>query len=427
MIRYERHILDNGLTLLLHCDRETPMVTVNTLYGVGSRDENPERTGMAHLLEHLMFGGTKRYPDYDSVVQTMGGESNAYTNNDYTNYYVTVPAGYVEQAIDLEMDRMVNGLDWSEERLAVQKKVVTEEYNQRYMNQPYGDMWLLLRPLSFKRSLYRWCTIGADIRHVAEATLEEVRGFCKRWYRPDNAIMAVAGNIDCERVRDLISNYAIGSDAWHGQDLQISKCSAGRRNYEREPEQTEERRMEVRREVPSDALYMAYNMCGRTEGDFVVCDVISDLLSNGKSSRLYRKLVVERRLFSEVNAYVTGDRGEGLFVVSGKMNEGVALEEGEAAVRQELTLLGDEAVSDTELEKVVSKYESTFEYSQYKASDRAAALCCYEWMGHLDWVNNEPELYHRVTTEDVRRVAAGLFRPERCNVLWMRCVPAQGE
>lgn len=417
MICYERHILDNGLTLLLHCDRETPMVTVNTLYGVGSRDENPDRTGFAHLFEHLMFGGTRRYPDYDSVVQMMGGESNAYTNNDYTNYYVTVPAGYIEQALDLELDRM-GGLDWSDERLSVQQRVVTEEYNQRYMNQPYGDVWLLLRPLCFKQSPYRWCTIGADIRHVAEAKLDEVKAFFERWYRPDNAVMAVAGNIDCDKVLRLVSSH---------QSSVSSHQPSVKRNCVKEPEQTEERRLEVTREVPSDALYMAYVMCGRTEADFVTCDVISDLLSNGKSSRLYRSLVVEKRIFSEVNAFVTGDMGEGLFVVKGVLAGDTRLEDAEAAVNVELRRMGEELVSAAELDKVVSKYESTFEYSQYKAADRAAALCCYEWMGHLDWLNDEPALYRKVTPAMVRSVAQRLFQPQRANVLWMKSMPQQGD
>ena len=413
MVDYERHILDNGLTLLLHCDRETPMATVNTLYGVGSRDERPERTGFAHLFEHLMFGGTRRYPDYDSVVQMMGGESNAYTNNDYTNSYVTVPAGYLEQALDLELDRM-GGLDWSEKRLSVQQKVVTEEYNQRYMNQPYGDVWLLLRPLCFKQSPYRWCTIGADIRHVSEATLDDVKAFFEKWYRPENAIMAIAGNIDCAKVLETVQQHFACAPS---NNMSTTKQH---QYYPTEPSQTEERRLEVEREVPSDALYMAFVMCGRTDDDFVTCDVISDLLSNGKSSRLYRSLVVEKRLFSEVNAYVTGDMGEGLFVVKGTLNEDVRLEEAESAVKDELQKMRESVVSDDELEKVVSKYESTFVYSQYKASDRAAALCCFEWMGHLDWVNNEPELYRKVTPEKVRAVAEKLFQPQRANVLWIK-------
>ena len=296
MIEFERHILDNGLTLLLHSDCETPMVTVNTLYGVGARVERPDRTGFAHLFEHLMFGGTLRYPEYDAAVETMGGESNAFTNNDYTNYYLTVPSGFLAEALDLEFDRM-GGLDWSEERLAVQQRVVTEEYNQRYMNQPYGDAWLLLRPLCFKRSPYRWCTIGADIRHVAEATLDDVRCFFDRWYRPGNAIMAIAGNIDCAKVLEMIKNRG-----WGMRSDSDPNASFGSRNYLSEPVQTAERRMEVTRDVPSDALYKAYVMCGRTAPDFVACDMISDILSNGKRSRLYNSLVRERQLFSEINA-----------------------------------------------------------------------------------------------------------------------------
>lgn len=414
MIEFERHILDNGLTLLLHSDCETPMVTVNTLYGVGARDERPDRTGFAHLFEHLMFGGTLRYPEYDAAVETMGGESNAFTNNDYTNYYLTVPAGFLAEALDLEFDRM-GGLDWSVERLAVQQRVVTEEYNQRYMNQPYGDAWLLLRPLCFKRSPYRWCTIGADIRHVAEATLDDVRIFFDRWYRPGNAIMAIAGNIDCAKVLEMIKNRG-----WGMRSDSDPNASFGSRNYLSEPVQTAERRMEITRDVPSDALYKAYVMCGRTDPDFVACDMISDILSNGKSSRLYNSLVRDRQLFSEINAYVTGDQSEGLFVVSGKLNDGVDIADGEKAVDAELERLVSEGVSEDDLGKVAGKYESTFVYSQYKVSDRALALCCYEWLGHTEWVNSEPELYWQVTPADIRRVAAGLFKKEKSNVLWYR-------
>lgn len=417
MIDYEKHILADGLTLLLHSDSETPMVTVNTLYAVGARDENPNLTGFAHLFEHLMFGGTRRYPEYDTVVESMGGESNAFTNNDYTNYYITVPAGGLEQALDLEFDRMC-GLDWSEKRLAVQQRVVTEEYNERYMNQPYGDAWLLLRPLCFKQSPYRWCTIGADIRHVAEATLDVVRDFFSRWYRPDNAIVAISGNIDCKRVFDMVS--AMRSERNENTAGIRQRGFHSDRRYVKEPVQCEERRMEVERDVPSDALYKAYLMCGRTEADFVACDMISDILSNGKSSRLYTSLVREQQLFSEINAYVTGDYGEGLFVVTGRLNEGVSLEDGEKAVDAVLEQLVNDGVTNEDLGKVAGKYESTFVFSQYKASDRALSLCYYEWLGHTDWVNNEPDLYWQVTADDIQRVARTLFRKENSNVLWYK-------
>ncbi len=431
MIEYEKYTLDNGLTLLLHSDSETPMVTVNTLYAVGARDENADCTGLAHLFEHLMFGGTVRYPDYDKVVETVGGESNAFTSNDYTNYYITVPAGYLEQALDLEFDRM-RGLDWSEQRLAVQQRVVTEEYNQRYINQPYGDVMLLLRPLCFKRSPYRWCTIGADIRHVAEASLIEVRAFFDKWYRPENAVMALAGNFDCREALDLVSRFAMPESSMSGgaRMLPLSENAVfqyANRIYATEPPQCGERRMEVTRDVPADALYKAYPMCGRTDADFVVCDMISDVLSNGKSSRLYNSLVRERQLFSEISAYVLGDRGEGLFVVSGRLNDGASLEDAERALDNELERLAVEGVSDDDLRKVAGKYESTFVFSHYKASDRALALCHFEWLGHIEWVNREPELYWKVSPEDVRRVAGEMFRKKNSNVLWYRRKTERGE
>ena len=411
MVGYEKHIFDNGLTLILHHDGETPLVTVNTLYGVGSRNESPTRTGFAHLFEHLMFGGTKKYPDFDQAVECIGGESNAFTNNDYTNYYITAPSCYVERVLDIEFDRMC-GLDWSEKRLAVQQRVVTEEYNQRYINQPYGDVWLLLRPLCFKQSPYRWCTIGADIRHVSEATLGDVRKFFDRFYQPCNAVMAIAGNIDIEQVYETMGRLYPGIGGRTGKPFVQP-------DLEKEPPQTEARRLEVKRDVPSDALYRAYVMCGRTEKDFVAFDMISDILSNGKSSRLYEKLVRDKQLFSEINAYVTGDCGEGLFVVSGKTNSGVSHEAAERAVDDELERMATELASDDDLQKVASKFESTFVYSQYKASDRALALCCYEWLKHIDWVNNEPELYRQVTPADIRRVAERCFAKERSNTLWV--------
>ena len=412
MITYEKHILPNGLTLLLHEDHDTPLVTVNTLYCVGARNENPQRTGFAHLFEHLMFGGTPRVPDFDAVVNSIGGECNASTNNDNTNYYITAPSKFLRQMLTIEADRMA-GLDFSERVLEVQKQVVKEEYNQRYTNQPFGDAYMLLRALCYKVHPYRWCTIGADINHVLQATVDDEREFFAQHYYPANAIVAVAGDIN---MRDTL---AMAEEIY-------GTISSTRRREECilpiEPEQTEERRMTAERDVPYDALYMAFPMCQRLHPDFCAYDLISDILSNGNSSRMYNKLIKDEGLFSEVNAYILGSIDAGLMVVHGKPSDGVTLEEAEAGVWQVINELCDRGVSDYELGKVINKYESTFAYSQYAAEERAANLCHFEFLGHLDWVNNEPQVYHKVTPADIQRVAKECFQPQRANVLYYKSI-----
>lgn len=408
MVEYRKHILDNGLTVLTHEAWDTPLATVNTLYNVGSRDEEPQRTGFAHLFEHLMFGGTKRVPDFDRVVSSLGGDNNAYTNCDFTNYYITVPAEGLATALMLEADRMTD-LDISQKALEVQQRVVTEEYNQRYRNQPYGDVWLLLRPLCYKVHPYRWPTIGADIRHVGEATLEEVRAFHERYYRPDNAIVAVAAPMTHDDQMKLVGE-------------EFGKIIDARRLVKEplpaEPEQRERRELRVQRAVPTPMVYIVWPMWDHEDRRFRVCDLISDILGNGTSSRLYQRLVRERGLFVEADACISGDAGPGLMVMSGKVAEGVSSEEAVAALREEARKLADEGVSDYELRKVQNKYENTFVYSQYRAADRAQALCYYTWLGDTDLVNREPEEYRRITAADIQKTAQELFVPQKENILY---------
>ncbi|MCR5822716.1 MAG: insulinase family protein [Bacteroidales bacterium] len=435
MIEYCEHTLPGGLTLITHVDRTTPMVALNMLYRAGARDESPDRTGFAHLFEHLMFSGTRRFPDYDAEVNGMGGESNAFTNNDFTNYYLTVPADGLELALQLELDRMT-GLDVSQRALDVQRQVVTEEYKQRYLNQPYGDVWMLLRGLCYKVHPYRWATIGADIRHVQEATLDDVRAFHARHYRPDNAILAVCGNIDSEqRVLETISTLKAKSEKREAKldqsEKRKAKSETGSKREAKsekletenvrlkaEPEQTGRRELEVCRNVPSDAIYKAYHMGGRLSDDYYVCDLMTDILSNGHSSRLYDHLVRRDGLMSEVNAYITGDVDPGLLVVTGKLAAGVTMERAEAAIDAELAALATDGVSAYELEKVQNHYESTFAFSQYKAADRAYSLCYYRMLGHTGWVNSEPDNYRRVTAEQLRATAGRIFRRENENVMY---------
>lgn len=415
MITFEKYILDNGLTVVTHEAWDTPFATVNVLYNVGARDEDPSRTGFAHLFEHLMFGGTERVPDFDAVVSSIGGESNAFTNNDYTNYYVTVPVESIDTALMLEADRMAN-LALNARALAVQQKVVTEEYNQRYMNQPYGDMWLLMRPLCYKVHPYRWPTIGADIRHVGEATLADVQSFHSRFYRPENAILAVAAPMESGRVVEKVAQ------AWGcgWKSCAEERCFAREKAYPAEPEQHAARRLEVEREVPATALYMAWPMCGCFGKEFKACDLVSDVLSNGPSSRVYNNIVRRGDLVSEADVYITGEADASLMVMSAKLLAGVEVGRVADALRKEARNLQENGVGDSELEKVQNKYESTFVYSQYKASDRAMALCHYTWLGDTGMVNSEPKAYRHVTAEEVQGAARGVFDADRENLLIIR-------
>ncbi|MBQ8703509.1 MAG: insulinase family protein [Bacteroidales bacterium] len=411
MVSYEKHRLDNGLTVLTHEAWDTPLASVNLLYNVGSRDEDPQRTGFAHLFEHLMFGGTPEVPDFDAVVSSTGGEDNAFTSCDYTNYYMTLPAEALTTALMLEADRMAH-LDISQRALEVQQHVVTEEFNQRYLNQPYGDSWLLLRPLCYTVHPYRWPTIGADIRHVSEASLDDVRSFHSRFYRPDNAILAVAAPMEHRQMLQQVEEAWGAGIAMHGE------WTGGRRDYPLEPEQTAARFLRVERPVPATKVYLAYPMGDHRSGRFRACDLISDILGNGASSRLHQRLVVEQGLMTEADASISGEAGPGLLVLSGRLRDGVTADQGAEALRREAWTLATEGVGEYELHKVQNKYENTFVFSQYKASDRALALCHYTWLGDTELVNREPEEYHRVTPALLQETARMVFNPQHENLLY---------
>ena len=422
MLKYSRHTLPNGLRVLLHSDTTTPLVTLNLLYQVGSRDESPARTGFAHLFEHLMFGGTQRYPDFDRVVDSLAGESNALTNNDYTDYYMTLPAEGLDTALALEADRMWGyrrGLDsggtptqQQRKSLEVQKKVVTEEYHQRYLNQPYGDVWMLLRPLCYRRHPYRWCPIGADIRHVQEATHDEVHDFFDRYYTPDNAILSIAGNIDDAAALQLVQQHFAAIPP-----ARSPLPPPARRHYPPEPALRKPRHLSVVRDVPNAAFYMAWVMPSRHHRHFYACDALSDVLSTGHSSVLYQRMVQDEALLTEVNAYITGDLDRGLFVVQGKLRPGVDFARPEAIVREEIDKLSAHPVAAHELEKVANRYENTFLFSQYRPSDRAMALCYYEMLGDVALINHEPDHYRRLTPQALQEAAARYLAPHKCCTL----------
>lgn len=408
-MKINRHILGNGLRLVHSQDESTQMVALNILYNVGARDEHPEHTGFAHLFEHLMFGGSVNIPDYDTPLQLAGGENNAWTNNDITNYYLTVPYQNVETAFWLESDRMLS-LDFNERSLEVQRGVVMEEFKQRCLNQPYGDVSHLLRPLAYQTHPYQWPTIGKDLSHIANATLEEVKDFFFRFYAPNNAIIAVTGHISFEEAVRL-------TEKWFGP---IPRREVPVRNLPVEQEQTEERRLVVERNVPLDALFMAFHMCNHLHPDYYAYDILSDILSNGRSSRLNQRLVQEKQLFSTIDAYISGTVDAGLFHIAGKPAAGVSLETAEKAVWDELELLKQEFVGEQELEKVKNKFESTQIFGNINYLNVATNLAWFELLGRAEDMETEVKRYRSVTVEQLQQVAQTAFRKENGVVLYYK-------
>jgi zinc protease len=407
MIEFDKFTLKNGLRVIVHRDETTPMAAVNILYNIGSKDEDPERTGFAHLFEHLMFGGSVNIPNYDEPLQMVGGDNNAWTNNDITNYYLTVPKANLETAFWLESDRMLS-LAFSEKSLEVQRSVVIEEFKQRYFNQPYGDVWLHLRPLAYKEHPYQWPTIGKSIDHIEKATLEEVKDFFFHHYAPNNAIMVVAGNVDTQQVKEL-------SEKWFGP---IERREVPVRNLPVEPVQNEFRSKRIDSNVPYDAIYMAFHMGKRMDDDFYIIDLVSDVLSNGQSSRIFQSLVKERNLFSSIDAYITGEFEPGLFLITGKLVEGVAMETAETAIWEELNKMATTKVDEYELQKVKNKVESTLVFSEISYLNKAMTLATHELLGEADDINKEVDKYQKVSTDDILNSSAKIFRKENCSTLY---------
>ncbi|WP_353183278.1 pitrilysin family protein [Parapedobacter lycopersici] len=406
MVTFDRFTLTNGLRVLVHEDPATPMAAVNILYDVGARDENPDKTGFAHLFEHLMFGGSVNIPHFDGPLQRVGGENNAFTSNDITNYYVTLPATNLETAFWLESDRMLS-LAFSEKSLEVQRQVVCEEFKQRYLNQPYGDVWLRLRPLAYTTYPYSWATIGKELAHIEEASMNDVRAFFEKHYTPSNAIMVVAGHVKTAAVKAL-------AEKWFAPIPAKPKYT---RQLPPEPAQLEPRREIVVADVPLSSLYIAFHGPGRQEAGYHAMDLISDLLSQGPSSRLYRRLVKEQELFSELNAYQTGSLGPNLFVVEGKPLPHIDMEAAETAIWAELEALKQELVGDYELDKVKNKVESTMAFSEMAILDKAMNLAYFELLGDAAAFNRETAQYLGVTAEAIQQQAKQLFRRENSSTL----------
>ena len=407
MIPFHNFILPNGLKVVVHEDHSVPLVAVNILYNVGSRDEDPEKTGFAHLFEHLMFGGTVNIPEYDEPLQKVGGENNAFTTPDITNYYIQIPSHNVETAFWLESDRM-HGLALNQKVLDVQKKVVTEEFKQRYLNQPYGDAWLKLRPLAYSRHPYRWATIGKEIRHIEEASLEYVKSFYNKFYDPGNAILSVAGDISAEETERL-------ANKWFGE---IKSNGIYSRALDKEPQQNAYRFEEVYAPVPLNALYKVYHMPGRLEKGFYAADFLSDIFGQGKSSRLYLELVKNHKIFNSINAYITGSDDPGLLVISGKINDEFSLEDADKAINAVIDELTDNGPSDTEIMKIKNQNESAFALAEVEILNKAMNLAYFYNLGDPELYNNELNRILDVSTEDVAEAGREILRNTNCSTLY---------
>ena len=406
MIQFEKFILSNGLRVIVHQDLSTPMAVVNLMYDVGARDEDPERTGFAHLFEHLMFGGSVNIPSYDEPLQMAGGENNAYTTNDLTNYYIQLPADNLETAFWLESDRMLS-LAFSKKSLDVQRKVVCEEFKEHYLTKPYGDVWHKMRELAYTTHPYRWMTIGKELSHIENAALSDVEHFFFKHYRPVNAVLVVAGNVTVEKVKTL-------AEKWFGD---IPSGEKYRRNLPQEPEQTAARKQVIKSNVPLDAFYKCWHMAGRLDRRYYIADLLGDILSGGGSSRLYQSLVKEKKLFSSIECFHFGSTDAGLMAIEGKLVKGVQIDEAEKAVEAELDKMKNELVSASELQKVKNKTESMIAFEDMSVMSRANSLAYYELLGDASWMNFELEKYASVSAEDILQESRNIFRESNSNTI----------
>ncbi len=407
MIHFEEFTLENGLKVIVHEDPTVQIAVLNILYDVGSRDERPDKTGFAHLFEHLMFGGSLNIPNYDEPLQKVGGENNAFTNTDITNYYLTVPAANIETGFWLESDRMMS-LSFDPEVLEVQRKVVIEEFKQRYLNQPYGDVWLKLRPLTYQVHPYQWATIGKEIGHIENATLDDVRNFFFSYYVPNNAILVVAGNVKTQQVKML-------TEKWFAS---IPAQTVPKRQLSPEPEQKKKRILEVNANVPASALYKAYHMPGRFHQDYYAADLLSDILSRGQSSRLYQRLVKEKQIFTSISSFVMGTVDPGLLVVNGRVRNGVELHDAEAEVDIIINELVKEGPEQDELEKVKNQAYSTLEFGEVEVMNRAMNLAFAKLSGDAELVNREGQEIESVSSDDIKRVASAILKEDNSSVMY---------
>ena len=410
MIPFNQFTLANGLQVIVHEDPTVQIDVMNILYDVGSRDEDPAKTGFAHLFEHLMFGGSVNIPSYDEPLQLVGGENNAFTSTDITNYYLTVPAANIETGFWLESDRMLS-LSFDPNVLEVQRKVVIEEFKQRYLNQPYGDVWLKLRPLAYKTHPYLWATIGKEIGHIENATMDDVRNFFFSHYLPNNAVLVVAGNVTTDQVKKLSEKY-------------FGPIPAGKKPLRKlpiEPVQKQKRELTIEAKVPANALYKTWHMSGRFDNDYYAADFISDMVSRGQSSRLYQKLVKEKEIFNSISSFVMGTIDPGLLIVSGRVNEGIELRDAEAEVDRVMYEVKNE-ITERELEKAKNQAAASLEFGEVEVINRAMNLAFASLSGDTGLINRESEIIESTTLDDVKRVADTILKEENSNVLYYRAL-----
>jgi predicted Zn-dependent peptidase len=406
MIQFEKFTLSNGLRVLVHEDHSTPMAVLNVMYDVGAKDEDPNKTGFAHLFEHLMFGGSRNIEDFETPLQMAGGENNAYTSNDVTNYYIQLPAENLETAFWLESDRMLS-LAFSEKSLEVQRKVVIEEFKEHYINKPYGDVWFKLREMAYKQHPYRWLTIGKELSHIENASLQDVKNFFWKHYRPQNAILVIGGHVKTEQVRQL-------AEKWFGD---IPSGDKYIRNIPDEPAQSEARFMEAKAGVPLDALYKVWHMDNRLDHGYYVADLITEVMGGGGSSRLYQRLVKEKQLFSQIECYHFGTVDKGLLAVEGKLVKGIKMEDAEKAINEELEKLKQDGISEKELTKIKNKTEATLAFEDMSVLTRANNLAFYELLGDASMFNTDRDKYFSVTGDDILKYSQKIFNPNNSSTL----------
>lgn len=409
-LQFQRHILSNGLSLIVHEDPSTPLASCNVVYRVGSRDENPDMTGMAHLFEHFMFTGSKNIADFDAQLQSVGAINNAYTTQDITHYYITLPAVNIEHALWLESDRMME-LAFQQEKLDIQKHVVIEEFKENFLNRPYGDMWMLYNQFYFQKHPYQWLPIGKEISHIEKVGMEDMKKFFYRFYRPNNAVLTISGNVKFEEIVPLV-------EKWFGP---IPAGPALERQFPQEDLPTQHRMYEVKRNVPADMLFKGWPTCGRLDNDFYAYDMLSDLFGSGQSSYLYKKFVMEDAVFTDISAYITGTLDPGVFIIGGRPAEGVSIEEADQKLNDFIYQLPENSISSHDLQKVKNRVESIILQNEIKIEDRSSSLAVAECFSCAEDFNNETQRYFAVTEEQINTLCHNMFRQEQEATMYYKC------
>lgn len=407
MIEVSNHILSNGLKIIHNRDITTRFAAVNILYGVGSKNEDPQFTGLAHLFEHLMFSGSKNVPDFDKALQVAGGESNAWTNQDFTNYYETLPIQNIETALWIESDRM-KSLDISDENLSVQKSVVIEEYKERCLNRPYGDLGHLICSNSFKKHPYRWPVIGKDISDIEKVSMNEVSSFFKKFYSPSNAILSVVGNIDFDKL-------IIMAEKWFGG---IKSNIITPTNYEFDDSQSGSNIIKIEKQVPQNMIIKAYRMCGRRDSCYQASDIISDVLANGQSSRFFKNIVSKGRAFTSLDASIWGTVDPGLMLIQGRLAPNSNYEEGEKIIDEAIIDLLQNTPTQKEIDKCVNKFESRELFNILNQGERAQKMAICEYLKDSNYINSEIEAYRALKPDNIQEVATNIFNPENCSTIY---------